>query len=100
MTMLFEDDRGGDTCLETMRGVSFHDLPKRSHCAATAFPVIRHFGQPSLNLRRRAETLNQVPFLSRERFAHRWRVHGMEVTQSLKLCKLCFRAPRFHSHPL
>src|SRR5262245_60047135 len=85
--MLLKDNRGRDACFKTMRCVSLYNFAKRAHRAALAFPVVRHFRKPTLYFCRRVQSLNQLPFSRGEGVTRRRRVHAMEVTQTLRLCK-------------
>jgi hypothetical protein len=79
--MLLENHGGGNGSFEAMRFVSLHDFAKRSHRATLGFPVVRHFGQPALDLRRGVQTLNQIPLLFGKNLSAGFPIHFQANTR-------------------
>jgi hypothetical protein len=92
VTVLFENYCGPDRRFQTMDFVSFNNLAERPHRTALPFPVVRHPSQPTLHLRRCAQTLNEFPFFRREGFTWRRYVHGKAIAEATVFVSV--RSPR------
>src|SRR5580765_4624109 len=85
--MLLENHRCRHRCFQTVSLASLHNLAKRTHRTAAAFPVVRHQRQPTLHLRRCVQTLNEIPFFGGEDLP-RWRsIHVKSNSRSHWICQ-------------
>jgi hypothetical protein len=68
IAVLFKNHCSPDSRFEAVNFIVLKHFPKRTHCAAVLFPVVRHQAEPPLDFGRRIEFLNYLPLARCELF--------------------------------